>query len=246
MAIYKRIDIDNIVYLLYYLLSDERLTESKKSQMSDKSKSAFYGKIYSGTGHETWTRATAERRGWVEKSIKRLFSTGDILDVGCGRGLNTSSLAEQGWKWFGVDIVSAETLQLNVPAGGAFVCGDLRDPAWIASSDLTKRSYDVVVDQGSVLVSLNDTEERRAYIELLGRLVRQNGLLVILVLHGKGPPIVFPDGRIRTFSTPESLAQDLPGFKVIDTLISIYPVGDHRNPLLDRPMRVLHATLRRC
>lgn len=209
------------------------------------SKDAFYTETYS-KGGETWTRTTSERRSWVANALshQRLnHAACSVLDIGCGRGLNTIWLAERESQWNGLDVVSAEALKLMTPENGVFQQGNLRDPQWVANSTLMHRTYDVVVDQGSVLVSLDDPNERRGYIELLGSLVNPGGILVILVVYGDEPPMIFPDGRIRTCSTSDSLREEFPEFELVDTCANTYPEGDERNPLINREITVLHATL---
>ena len=213
--------------------------------MNDKSHGTFYASAYSQTaGRETWTKTVIERRAWVEQSIGQATPK-NLLDIGCGRGLNTLWLASPTCRWYGTDIVSAETLKLELSEYSTFQQGDLRNPHWVATSPLMRQTYETVVDQGSVLVSLDDITERQSYIELLNQLVEPGGLLILLVVYGTGPAMTFPDGRIRALSTPESLSAELSEFEQVETRISTYSAGDERNPLVMQELSVLHATFRR-
>ncbi len=165
----------------------------------------FYQLLYQKPGKKTWEQDSDNRRQTVKEAAKRLAGQPThCLDLGCGSGLNTRWLANlAGNHWTGVDFISAEDMNLKIPAAGRFIHEPVE--SFLAS---THEHFNLIVDQGSVLVSLENDADRERYMNAIALHLLSGGLFVVLTLRSlteKEGHQTFPDGRVRVFLNTEQL-----------------------------------------
>jgi SAM-dependent methyltransferase len=106
------------------------------------------------------------------ESDRRLGKPGNVLDIGCGLGVELAHLAQHGWQCCGID-VSAIALQRARAdqAEVAFIRADaLRLP-------FTARAFDLVLDRGCF--QYLDPRQRRAYWVEAERVLRPDGRMLL-------------------------------------------------------------------
>lgn len=201
---------------------------------------SIYTKLYSGAGKgDTWTLSNETslnpRAQAVEAAASRFQGQIDVLDVGCGRGVNSLWTIKLGGSWTGVDTESAEKIGLNLPAGARFEQGN------ICSDELQKNlgKFDLIVDQGAELVEIDNQEDLEKYLESVSRMVKEGGRFVALFLHQfegeSGSTVIFPDGRKRGLWTAEEATKICAKYFQVESGLGFehaysYLPGEH-NPL---------------
>ncbi len=113
---------------------------------------------------------TVFRRRRVRR-IRAYVAKGRVLDVGCGRGLTLSYLAEDGWSVQGVEISDVAAGHARSVLGIPVHTGD------VLSTPFDEGSFDVVV----LWHSLEHFAEPGAVLDRCARLLAPGGLLVVAV-----------------------------------------------------------------
>ncbi|MDO8604729.1 MAG: class I SAM-dependent methyltransferase [bacterium] len=130
-----------------------------------------------------------------------------VLDIGCGKGVNTKWIAESndGSTWTGIDIVSKDKIGLDVPndAHHGFFEGDILNEEFRKQTGLDKARFDIIVDQGSVFVEMDDLVEVEKYLKLIHSLLSDKGVFLALTIIGKPHTVIFADGRRRVIRALE-------------------------------------------
>jgi cyclopropane fatty-acyl-phospholipid synthase-like methyltransferase len=109
---------------------------------------------------------------------------GSVLDVGCGTGENVLYLAAQGHESWGLDFVPAAIERAKAKAtqrgiDARFLVGNALELNTLG------RQFDTVIDCG--LFHTFSDEERPAFVEGLGAVLRPGGLLYIICFSDQEP-----------------------------------------------------------
>lgn len=142
--------------------------------------------------------------GDLVKLFDELPLSGSALDLGCGTGENALELARRGIDAWGLDstpaaIAAAEKKKASRGLSATFVQGDALDLAPLG------RTFDAVVDCGLFHVLTDD--ERRRYVEELGKVLRPGGRHVMLGF-ATNPSGIGPRGY-----SPEELRAHFAGWR---------------------------------
>jgi SAM-dependent methyltransferase len=176
-----------------------------------------YESLYSGAGKGT-TWAFPEgfhenpRAAAVLDVRKKFDHAVSVLDIGCGKGVNTGWIARSGdgSTWFGVDVVNKEKIGLALPPDDehfVFAEGNFLDENFLKSHPDFAEPKDIIVDQGAILLELEDEKQLREYLGTLYASLKDDGIFLALFMQGKHGTIHFPDGRKRVLWEPKDLAQ---------------------------------------
>ncbi len=116
----------------------------------------------------------------------RTHPPGRALDLGCGSGTNTITLARHGWRVTGVDFAPSAILMARRKARSAGVAADLRIGD-VTDTAVVQGPFDLILDMGC-FHSLSEVE-RRAYTHNLGAWLAPGGvfLLYAFIPGGSGP-----------------------------------------------------------
>lgn len=174
----------------------------------------IYTKLYSGQGKgDTWTLPTNTnlnpRAQAVEAAAMMLNGPISVLDIGCGKGINTLGTLNKGGNWTGVDVESAEKISLNISQNSnvRFVQGNFCSEAFRKNLG----EFDLIVDQGAALVEVDSREKLKNYLKSIHTMLKPGGRFVALFFHQfaneEGASVNFPDGRKRGLWTPSEVAE---------------------------------------
>lgn len=173
-----------------------------------------YTPLYRGIGKgDTWTLPKNleenPRESLVVEVRKKFAGPVNVLDIGCGKGLNTKWIAEidSNSHWTGSDVVSANELGLEIPKDDDrfyFYEGNILDKDFRNKYFSQGNKFEIIVDQGSILAELEDEDVRAEYLNFVANHLTHDGRYVVLVMEGNGGIVVFPDGRHRhTYSAED-------------------------------------------
>lgn len=118
-----------------------------------------YGSLYKGIGRgDTWTLpenfAENPRAAIVAHTREKFPGPVSVLDIGCGKGINTKWIAEvdRNSHWTGVDVVSQEELGLKIQKEDGdrfhFVQGNMLDESFRGQLAGSVGKFEMIVDQG--------------------------------------------------------------------------------------------------
>jgi tellurite methyltransferase len=162
-----------------------------------------------------------------------------VLDAGCGAGRHLVPLAATGFRVLGVDREKTVLRELSFRLRGG------QDGAWLAQGDLKnlplpEGSFDFALSVN--VINHGYASDFEAYCWELNRVLKPGGFLFIYVsprnfgdlVHlpetvelepGTLVKIATPDGElVHHFPTPESLAAQFPGYKVLRLQIIQTPI----------------------
>jgi len=166
--------------------------------------------LYEGVGKgDTWTKKDGPREAAIVYIREKFSGPVKILDIGCGKGLNTKWIAEKDLQsqWVGIDAVSAETIGIDLPKNATnltFIKGDfLHDNELERVTPILQQPFEIIVDQGAAFVEIDEIDEMRNYLSKIHKHLADNGFFIALTCQGKPGTIKFPDGRKRVFHNLE-------------------------------------------
>jgi SAM-dependent methyltransferase len=126
--------------------------------------------------------------GRPQRDVVRLAEArgfkGSVLDVGCGTGEHALYLARRGHEVWGVDASPAAIARAQAKAAerGLQVHFQVADALALGALG---RTFDTVLDSG--LFHVFSDEDRARYVQSLGSVVKQHGLLHILCFSDQEP-----------------------------------------------------------
>jgi SAM-dependent methyltransferase len=173
-------------------------------------------KLYEGAHKgDTWTLPEdfdQNPRGRAVEMVRSQFEGPvSVLDIGCGKAINTKWVADQGdgSTWMGIDVVSKEKIGLAVENDKThtFLEGDFTNPEFRQENGLEGEKFDIITDQGATFVELDDTEVE-AYLKLAHSLLKENGVFLVLTLLDKPQTVIFADGRKRVIRSIEDFQRE--------------------------------------
>lgn len=173
-------------------------------------------KLYEGAHRgDTWTLPEdfdLNPRGRAVEMVRSKFEGPvNVLDIGCGRAINTKWVAEQndGSTWTGVDVISREKIGLKVEndATHTFLEGDFTDPEFRISHQLEGARFDMIVDQGATFIELDDSQVED-YLKVVHSLLKEKGVFLALTLIDKPQVVIFADGRRRVIRSIEDFQRE--------------------------------------
>lgn len=162
----------------------------------------IYKGLYSGQGKgDTWTlpenfKENPRARG-VLAARQRFNHPVEVLDIGCGKGKNSKWIAESeaDSSWVGIDIVAIpDDVCLK---NEDFLEGDFLDDDFRKKHEEIVKLKDIIIDQGAILVEIEDLNKLDQYLEIIHSTLKDNGVFVVLFMQGKHQTVIFPDGRKR-------------------------------------------------
>lgn len=208
-------------------------------------------KLYTGSGKgDTWTMPESfrenPRAAIVLNARERFNRPVSVLDIGCGKGINTIWVAKtgDGSEWYGVDAVSSDKIGISIPSDTHFnfETGDFLDANFRQDHPNFTEPKDIVVDQGAVLVELDDPKKLDDYLRLIHNSLKEDGVFVALFMKGGHRVIYFPDGRKRVLWEPEDMARSpfsdyftIENENILDHGYSYIP-EDPRRPDIKNPL----------
>lgn len=213
----------------------------------------FYKNAYSGKATNSWT-GNPDRLAVVHQYASMLWSNGmhvRCLDIGCGAGLHTAFIGEEAHgHWTGVDMCDADTMKLAIPRNGRFAVVDLRtDDGW--QHLFLQEKYNLIVDQGAVFVSLDNDDERNAFVAHVTSALDVGGYFIGLVVKGAWGRMVFPDGRVRFRMTEADVEKQCDllwrsglGLESVEYITHRYEPGPPYNPLTE-PIEIMHVVFKK-
>jgi SAM-dependent methyltransferase len=138
-------------------------------------------------------------RPYIERFVSLLPGGASVLDVGCGPGVDTGSLALRGVRTVGLDIAAA-MLEMAAPhTGGRVVQGDQR---FLPFADGT---FDGVW-ANACLLHLSKRDVGGALVELR-RVVRPSGIVYTAMQIGEGELLEMPSAASRGVQAPRYFAR---------------------------------------
>jgi ubiquinone/menaquinone biosynthesis C-methylase UbiE len=157
----------------------------------------------------------------------------DVLDVGCGTGEHALLAAEAGCRAVGIDIspTAIRLARVKTQERGASAHFIVGDALHLESLD---EQFDTVLDCG--LFHVFDDEDRRSFVESLGRVLRAGGRYFVLCFSEVEPPGWGPR-RVTQAEIHEAFAQ---GWRVE----RIEPAELHIT-IRSEPVRSWFASIRR-
>ena len=110
---------------------------------------------------------------------------GSVLDVGCGTGENALFLASRGHETMGIDVVpvAIERARAKARERGLEARFEVADALHLGAPG---RRFDTVIDCG--LFHTFDDEQRVAFVESLGHVLRRGGAYHLLCFSDREPP----------------------------------------------------------
>lgn len=179
----------------------------------NKNHEALYEGAHRG---DTWTlpeNFELNPRGRAVEMVRAQFEGPvSVLDIGCGKGINTAWIADQndGSSWTGIDVVSKETIGLDIPddAQHQFIEGDILSEEFQKKNEFENKKFDIIVDQGAVFVTMDDPSEVENYLKLASRLLNEKGIFLVLTVIGRPQVAIFPDGRKRVIRSAEDFQNE--------------------------------------
>lgn len=173
-------------------------------------------KLYEGAHKgDTWTLPEdfdQNPRGRAVEMVRAHFEGPvSVLDIGCGKAINTKWVADQsdGSTWTGVDVVAKEKIGLKVEndATHQFVEGDFTNLEFRQSNGLEGEKFDIITDQGATFIELDDSEVE-AYLKVVHSLLKEKGVFLVLTLIDKPQVVFFADGRKRVIRSVEDFQRE--------------------------------------
>ncbi|HEY4514685.1 MAG TPA: class I SAM-dependent methyltransferase [Candidatus Paceibacterota bacterium] len=173
-------------------------------------------KLYEGAHKgDTWTLPEdfdLNPRGRAVEMVRSQFEGPvAILDIGCGKAINTKWVADQndGSTWTGVDVVAKEKIGLKVEddATHTFLEGDFTDPEFREKNKLVGEKFDIITDQGATFIELDDSQVED-YLKLAHSLLKEKGIFLVLTLLDKPQVVIFADGRKRVIRSIEDFQRE--------------------------------------
>ena len=207
----------------------------------------IYENLYSGVGKgDTWSlpenfkenpraRAVLSARQKFDHSV-------DVLDIGCGKGGNSKWIAEadKNSNWIGVDLAShPDAIDSD---NKKFISGDFLNNDFRQEHQEIANLKDIVIDQGAILVEIEDLNKLDEYLELIHRTLKEDGIFVALFMKGSHQVVMFPDGRKRiTWEVEDLQKEPFSKYFTIENIcqpfengysyIPEHPNSDFKNPL---------------
>lgn len=200
------------------------------------------------TGHAGWGGDHVERNlARLKVDLDRLRRGGflpeppaRVLEIGCGNGMSSFLLAQDGYDVHGIDISEtaiawAQERFAEAGLAGSFVTGDVRDMTCLADD-----SFDFVFD-GSCLHCLIRDDRGRCLNEV-SRILRHDGVFVVSTMCGlprsdearehfdPKAACLMRNGRpYRTLKLVQQIEDELAGsgFRVVDVRVRENPWWDH-------------------
>jgi 2-polyprenyl-3-methyl-5-hydroxy-6-metoxy-1,4-benzoquinol methylase len=107
---------------------------------------------------------------------------GHAIDIGCGTGTNSITLARAGWRVTAVDFVgrAVETARRKARQAGVAIDFRVHD---ITSLILESERYDLALDIGC----LHGVRDRKAYLDQLERFLKPGGRWLLYAFHKADP-----------------------------------------------------------
>lgn len=118
------------------------------------------------------------RLGWIERQAGGLAGK-RVLDVGCGGGILSESMAQRGATVVGIDLAEEALAAARRHAGDAGVAVDYRCIAAEALADAEPGSFDVV----TCMELLEHVPDPAAIVDACARLARPGGTLVFATIN---------------------------------------------------------------
>lgn len=215
--------------------------------MEQPSEKKIYENLYSGIGKgDTWTlpeNFKENPRARAVLSARQKFNHSvAVLDIGCGKGGNSKWIAEadKDSTWAGVDIAAhPEAIDAS---NRKFLNGDFLSEEFRHEHFELNELKDIVIDQGAILVEIEDLGKLDEYLKLICDTLKEDGIFVALFMKGSHQVVMFPDGRKRVTWEVEDLSKE--PFSKYFTIENIgqpfengysylpeHPNSDFKNPL---------------
>lgn len=160
----------------------------------------------------SWILSSSDRKGFITSVYQKLTPPIRVLDIGCGKGLNSTWIGRiEGNEWIGIDIVALEISGLEVPLHGNFICGDWSSQEVASHPDL-QQAFDLIIDQGGVLTSLTSSDVIATYLQRVSALLKPDGRFCALVTYDPMAAHAYsddlPDKRHRRFFVLQDFFDD--------------------------------------
>ncbi len=176
-----------------------------------------YEDLYKGAHRgDTWTLPENSNLNPRLRAVEMVRSKFEgpvrILDIGCGKAINTKWIADNndGSSWVGIDVISKEKMGLRVEndKNHRFIEGNIFSKDFRKTNNLEKEKFDIIVDQGTAFLEIDNPTDLDNYLKMTYNLLNNNGILIILSPIGKPQVVIFPDGRKRVFRSPEDFQKE--------------------------------------
>lgn len=198
-------------------------------------------------GHQGWAGSRHERNfarvtevlDWLERK-GFIRSPARVLELGCGNGISSLSMARKGYDVHGIDISETAIAWAEEQFAESALSGSFRRGNVCEMPFFPERFFDVVID-GSCLHCLIGNDRTRCLGEVR-RILRSEGVFVVSSMCGlpksdeakaRFDPLtghLMESGRpYRTLKPLEDLVYQLvnSGFEVQDSRLSVNPWWDH-------------------
>lgn len=176
----------------------------------------IYEALYAGGPQgDSWTLAEDITQNPRKRAVldvwEKFNGPVSILDIGCGKGLNTKWITSTsaGSSWVGVDIVSKEKIGIDISdSKQKFFEGDIRNEEFRKGTGIEYSKFEIIVDQGATFVELDSSAELESYLKLVHSLLSENGVFIALTIIGEPETIIFADGRKRVIRAKEDFINE--------------------------------------
>lgn len=175
--------------------------------------STFYRIAYA-VGFTPWERSAAADAGGIDELFRREEvehgGPGRALDVGCGTGVHTLSLARRGWDVTAVDVVDRALARARDRLARA------RTDATVVRADATELPADTVGDRFDLVLDVGcfhglKTAQQRAMGRAVTARTHVGSTLLLLVFGTRTGPPFLPTGATR-----QEIEAAFPAWDVVD------------------------------
>jgi len=170
-----------------------------------------------------------------EQALERFgFTTGSVLDIGCGPGTQAIALAKRGFAVTATDVsnTAIASSRLLAEAEQVEIVFQVDD----ALNSQLNNPFDLILDRG-IFHCFADVADQQAYLVTVARLLKQGGLLLLKCFHQdetreQGPPGRYGEDDIRRFFAD--------GFELMETHATLFSSSAQ-----DEPPKALFCVLQR-